>query len=83
MSNSLSCSRHEVVRRGRRGGWRWRWCWEFVEGLTDRQAADAVRARLDWKSALGLALDDPGFDASVLTQCSARGCWPMARPSGC
>jgi transposase len=30
------------------------WCWEFVEGLTDRQAADAVRARLDWKYALGL-----------------------------
>jgi hypothetical protein len=39
-----------------------------VEGLTDRQAADAVRARLDWKYALGLALCDPGFDASVLTE---------------
>jgi len=25
---------------------------QFVEGLTDRQAADAVRARLDWKYAL-------------------------------
>jgi transposase len=45
---------------------------QFVEGLTDRQAADAVRARLDWKYALGLALDDPGFDASVLTEFRAR-----------
>ena len=45
---------------------------QFVEGLTDRQAADAVRARLDWKYALGLDLDDPGFDASVLTEFRAR-----------
>jgi transposase len=34
---------------------------QFVEGLTDRQAADAVRGRLDWKYALGLELCDPGF----------------------
>jgi transposase len=45
---------------------------QFVEGLTDRQAADAVRARLDWKYALGLDLCDPGFDASVLTEFRAR-----------
>jgi transposase len=45
---------------------------QFVEGLTDRQAADAVRARLDWKYALGLDLCDPGVDASVLTQFRAR-----------
>jgi transposase len=45
---------------------------QFVEGLTDRQAADAVRARLDWKYALGLDLGDPGFDASVLTEFRAR-----------
>jgi transposase len=45
---------------------------QFVEGLTDRQAADAVRARLDWKYALALDLDDPGFDASVLTEFRAR-----------
>lgn len=44
----------------------------FVEGLTDRQAADAVPGRLDWKYALGLALDDPGFDAWVLTEFRAR-----------
>ena len=41
---------------------------QFVEGLTDRQAADAVRGRLDWKYALGLELDDPGFDHSILTE---------------
>src|ERR671914_207900 len=41
---------------------------QFAEGLPDRQAADAVRARLDWKYLLGLALTDPGFDASVLCE---------------
>jgi transposase len=45
---------------------------QFAEGLSDRQAADAVRGRLDWKYALGLALDDPGFDASVLCEFRAR-----------
>nr|WP_225311976.1 transposase [Microbispora cellulosiformans] len=39
-----------------------------VENLTDRQAAEAVRADLSWKYALGLELDDPGFDASVLSE---------------
>ena len=38
---------------------------QFTEGLSDRQAADAVRGRIDWKYALGLDLSDPGFDASV------------------
>ena len=45
---------------------------QFLEGLSDRQAADAVRSRIDWKYALGLALDDPGFDASVLSEFRAR-----------
>jgi transposase len=40
---------------------------QFVENLTDRQAADAVRARIDWKYALGLELSDAGFDHTVLT----------------
>jgi transposase len=39
---------------------------QFLEGLTDRQAADAVRDRLAWKYALSLALTDTGFDHSVL-----------------
>ena len=41
---------------------------QFAEGLSDRQAADAVRARLDWKYLLGLALDDAGFDYSILSE---------------
>jgi transposase len=44
----------------------------FTAGLTDRQAAEAVRARIDWKYCLGLALDDPGFDFSVLSEFRAR-----------
>ena len=34
-------------------------------GLSDVQAAAAVRARIDWKYALALDVTDPGFDASV------------------
>lgn len=45
---------------------------QFAEGLTDRQAADAVRGRIDWKYLLGLELDDAGFDASVLCEFRAR-----------
>jgi transposase len=40
---------------------------QALESLTDRQAAEAVRTRLDWKYALSLSLEDEGFDASVLT----------------
>jgi transposase len=45
---------------------------QFLEGLTDRQAADAVRDRLAWKYALSLELTDPGFDHSVLAEFRAR-----------
>src|SRR5215472_7817047 len=45
---------------------------QFTENLTDRQAADAVRGRLDWKYCLGLALEDEGFDYSVLSEFRAR-----------
>jgi transposase len=45
---------------------------QFTENLTDRQAADAVRGRLDWKYCLGLALEDEGFDFSVLSEFRAR-----------
>ena len=37
-----------------------------MEGLTDRQAADAVRRCMDWKYALSLELTDPGFDFTLL-----------------
>ena len=45
---------------------------QFTESLTDRQAADAVRGRLDWKYCLGLSLEDEGFDFSVLSEFRAR-----------
>jgi transposase len=41
---------------------------QFIEDLTDRQAAAAVQSRIDWKYALGLELTDPGFDFSVLSE---------------
>jgi transposase len=41
---------------------------QFREHLADRQAAEAVRARIDWKYLLGLELTDPGFDFSVLSE---------------
>jgi len=45
---------------------------QMAENLTDRQAADAVRDKISWKYALGLGLDDEGFDASVLAEFRAR-----------
>ena len=45
---------------------------QFAENLSDRQAADAVRARLDWKYALSLELTDPGFHYSILCEFRAR-----------
>src|SRR5690349_7800749 len=45
---------------------------QFAEGLSDRQAADAVRGRIDFKYALGLELSDPGFDHTVLAEFRAR-----------
>ncbi|KOU36257.1 transposase [Streptomyces sp. WM6378] len=45
---------------------------QFAENLSDRAAADAVRTRIDVKYALGLELEDPGFDYSVLSEFRAR-----------
>ena len=45
---------------------------QFAEGLSDQQAADAVRTRIDWKYALSLDLTDPGFDSSVLCEFRKR-----------
>ncbi|WP_165036969.1 transposase, partial [Candidatus Protofrankia californiensis] len=41
---------------------------QAMEDLTDRDTADAVRTRLDWKYALSLDLEYPGFDFSVLSE---------------
>src|SRR5262249_20901239 len=45
---------------------------QFREDLSDRSAAEAVRARIDWKYLLGLELTDPGIDASVLCEFRSR-----------
>jgi len=45
---------------------------QFAEGLPDRQAADAVRSRLDWKYALSLDLTDPGCDHTVRSELRTR-----------
>ena len=64
------------ARRGRPAEAPWRLAlvtvMQFAEGLSDRQAAEAVRARIDWKYALGLELTDPGFDFSVLSEFRGR-----------
>ena len=45
---------------------------QFAENLSDRQAADAARSRIDWKYALSLELTDEGFDFSVLSEFRQR-----------
>src|ERR1700678_2981764 len=45
---------------------------QALEGLSDRDAARALRDRISWKVACGLALDDEGFDHSVLTYWRTR-----------
>lgn len=63
-------------RRGQPGLAPWRLAlvtvFQFLEHLSDRQAADAVRSRIDWKYALGLELADAGFHFSVLTEFRGR-----------
>ncbi len=45
---------------------------QFAEDLPDREAADAVRDRIDWKYTLGLELTDTGFDFTVLSKFRKR-----------
>jgi transposase len=63
-------------RRGQSGYTPWRLALvtllQFREGLSDRQAAEAVRARIDWKYLLSLELADAGFDHTVLCEFRAR-----------
>ena len=40
---------------------------QYMEGLTDRQTADGVRGRIEWKYALGLRLRYAGFHYSILS----------------
>lgn len=45
---------------------------QFAENISDRQAADAVRSRIDWNYLLGLELTDAGFDFSILSEFRQR-----------
>jgi transposase len=45
---------------------------QFAEGLSDRQAAEAIRSRIDWKYLLGLELTDSGFDSTVICEFRKR-----------
>ncbi len=67
---------HLFSKRGKPAESAWRLAlvtiFQFAENLSDRQAADAVRGRIDWKYALSLELHDPGFDHTVLSEFRAR-----------
>src|SRR5712692_5886933 len=67
---------HLFPKRGRAATAPWRLALvtvlQAIEGLTDRQAAESVRTRIDWLYALALPLDDAGFDYSILTDFRQR-----------
>jgi transposase len=67
---------HLFPKRGRAAEAPWRLAMVLVlqalENLTDRPAVEAVRGRLDWKYALSLPVDDPGFDHRILSDFRAR-----------
>jgi transposase len=67
---------HLFPKRGRPAEAPWRLALvtvlQAIEGLTDRQAAEAVRTRIDWLYALALPLDDPGFDFTILSDFRQR-----------
>ncbi len=67
---------HLFPKRGRPAEAPWRLALvtvlQAIEGLTDRQAAECVCTRIDWLYALGLPLDDPGFDYSILSDFRQR-----------
>src|SRR5436309_1851561 len=67
---------HLFPKRGRAAEAPWRLALvtvlQALEGLSDRQAAEYVRTRIDWRYALALPLDDPGFDFSILSDFRQR-----------
>ena len=69
MGQWLACG---ADRAGPRRGWPLVTVLQRAENLADRQAAEAVRTRIDWQYLLGLPLDDPGFDHTVLAEFRAR-----------
>jgi transposase len=52
----------------------------YVEDISDRQAAEAVRGRIDWKYALSLELTDPGVDSTVFSAFRTRWVMGSAEP---
>ncbi|MFF4052914.1 transposase [Streptomyces chartreusis] len=50
---------------------------QFLLSLSDRQAVEAVRCRIDFKYAMAMELDDPGFHHSVVDED-----WGLLRPTG-
>ena len=56
---------------------------QFAENLSDRAAANAVRTRIDWKYALGLELDDPGFDSLGAVRVPGPAGRAATPPTGC
>ncbi|MFI7285896.1 transposase [Streptomyces anulatus] len=69
---------------------------QFLLGLSDRQTAEAVRCRIDFKYAMAMKLDYPGFHHSVLADsataspkttapiASSTSRWPASRrPAWC
>ena len=61
-----------VLPAGRRRGWRWSRCCSGQRTLLTGLSAEVVRTRIDWQYLLGLPLDDPGFDHTVLPEFRAR-----------
>ncbi|MFD0163153.1 transposase [Streptomyces decoyicus] len=55
---------------------------QYALNLSDRQAAEAVRCRIDFKYALGLELEDPGFHHACCPT-SATGSPRATAPTGC
>lgn len=45
---------------------------QYAEDLSDEQAENALRSRIDWKYALSLPLEHPGFDSSVFSEFRTR-----------
>lgn len=45
---------------------------QYIEGLSDREAAEQVRGRIDWKYLLGLEITYAGFDHSALGEFRTR-----------
>jgi transposase len=72
MRHSPTCSQHTVNPHSLAFRLALVTIFQFLEGLTDRQEAFAVRDRLAWKYALGLELTDDGFDHTVLSEFRSR-----------